>query len=30
METVCTYAIGSFEAIDRQAALCQLLQGKLS
>src|SRR5437660_5537150 len=25
METVCTYGIGSFEAIERQAALCQLL-----
>ncbi len=25
METVCTYAVGSFEAIDRQAGLCQLL-----
>jgi GTP cyclohydrolase IA len=25
METVCTYAIGSFEATERQAELCQLL-----
>jgi GTP cyclohydrolase I len=25
METVCTYALGSFEAIERQAELCQLL-----
>jgi GTP cyclohydrolase I len=25
METICTYAAGSFEAIDRQAELCQLL-----
>jgi GTP cyclohydrolase IA len=25
METVCTYAVGSFEAIERQAELCQLL-----
>ena len=28
METVCTYAVGSFEAIDRQAALCQLLAAR--
>ena len=25
MDTVCTYAVGSFEAVERQAALCQLL-----
>src|SRR5205085_11978338 len=25
METVCTYAVGSFEAVARQAELCQLL-----
>src|SRR5438874_6188104 len=25
METVCTYALGSFEAVERQAELCQLL-----
>ena len=25
METVCTYAVGSFEALGRQAELCQLL-----
>ena len=25
METVCTYAVGSFEAVQRQAELCQLL-----
>src|ERR687884_424901 len=25
METVCTYAVGSFEAVEGQAALCQLL-----
>jgi GTP cyclohydrolase I len=25
METVCTYALGSFEALERQAELCQLL-----
>ena len=25
METVCTYAVGSFEAVERQAELCQLL-----
>ena len=25
METICTYAVGSFEAIERQAELCQLL-----
>ena len=25
MKTVCTYAVGSFEAIERQAELCQLL-----
>jgi len=25
METVCTYATGSFEAVQRQAELCQLL-----
>jgi GTP cyclohydrolase I len=27
METVCTYAVGSFEAVARQAELCQLLNG---
>ncbi len=25
METICTYAVGSFEAVERQAELCQLL-----
>jgi GTP cyclohydrolase I len=25
METVCTYAVGLFEAVERQAELCQLL-----
>ena len=25
METVCTYAVGTFEAVERQADLCQLL-----
>jgi GTP cyclohydrolase I len=25
METVCTYAVGSFEPMERQAELCQLL-----
>jgi GTP cyclohydrolase I len=25
METVCTYAVGSFQSIERQAGLCQLL-----
>ena len=25
METVCTYAVGSFEAVERQAAISQLL-----
>src|SRR5919109_452187 len=25
METVCTYGVGSFEAVERQAELCQLL-----
>src|ERR671936_452392 len=25
METVCTYAVGSFEALERQAEVCQLL-----
>jgi GTP cyclohydrolase I len=28
METVCTYAVGSFEAIERQAAICQLLSAR--
>jgi hypothetical protein len=25
METICTYGIGSFEKVERQAELCQLL-----
>jgi hypothetical protein len=28
METVCTYAVGSFEAIERQAAISQLLAAR--
>jgi GTP cyclohydrolase I len=28
METVCTYAAGSLQAIERQAALCQLLAAR--
>ena len=30
METVCTYALGSFKDIDRQAELCQLLAAQQS
>src|SRR5438046_859232 len=28
METVCTYAVGSFAAVERQAAVCQLLAAR--
>src|SRR5207253_9306051 len=28
METICTYAVGSFEAIERQAAISQLLAAR--
>ena len=28
METVCTYALGSFEAVERQAAVCELLAAR--